>query len=87
MSSSGAFRAARAAASETASSEGMLSITLVRSTIGRPGDQGRTVEALGLRRLHQTVVRPDHPSIRGMVAKVSHLVRVEEIARPGTSPS
>lgn len=58
---------------------GMLRITLIRSTIGRPGDQGRTVRALGLRRLHQTVERPDHPSIRGMVGKVSHLLRVEEI--------
>jgi large subunit ribosomal protein L30 len=56
-----------------------LRITLVRSTIGRPGDQGRTVRALGLRRLHHTVERPDQPSIRGMVRKISHLVRVEEV--------
>lgn len=58
---------------------GMLRITLIRSTIGRPGDQKRTVRSLGLRRLHQTVERPDHPSIRGMVEKVSHLLRVEEV--------
>jgi large subunit ribosomal protein L30 len=57
----------------------MLRITLVRSTIGRPADQGRTVKSLGLRRLHTTVERPDNPSIRGMVYKIRHLVEVEEI--------
>ena len=60
--------------------EGKLRVTLVRSTIGRPGDQGQTVRSLGLRRLHHSVELPDQPSIRGMVAKVSHLVRVEELA-------
>lgn len=59
---------------------GILRITLVRSTIGRPADQGRTVASLGLRRLHSTVERPDNPSIRGMVTKVRHLVKVEEIS-------
>lgn len=58
---------------------GTLRITLVRSTIGRPADQGRTVASLGLRRLNATVERPDSPSIRGMLAKVRHLVEVEEI--------
>ncbi len=57
-----------------------LRITLIRSTIGRPSDQGRTVRSLGLRRMHHTVVRPDQPAIRGMVQKVSHLVKVEEVA-------
>ncbi|MGH2618644.1 MAG: 50S ribosomal protein L30 [Thermomicrobiales bacterium] len=57
----------------------MLRITLVRSTIGRPADQGRTVASLGLRKLHATVERPDNPSIRGMVNKIHHLVRVEEV--------
>jgi large subunit ribosomal protein L30 len=57
----------------------MLRITLVRSTIGRPADQGRTVASLGLRKLHATVERPDTPSIRGMVEKIRHLVRVEEV--------
>lgn len=56
-----------------------LRITLVRSTIGRPANQGRVVEALGLRKLNQTVVRPDQPAVRGMVEKVSHLLRVEEV--------
>lgn len=58
---------------------GTLRITLVRSTIGRPADQGRTVTSLGLRKLHSTVERPDNPSIRGMVAKIHHLVKVEEV--------
>jgi large subunit ribosomal protein L30 len=61
-------------------SGGQLKITLVRSVIGRPQDQGRAVKSLGLRRLHHTVVRPDHPSVRGAVSKISHLVTVEEIA-------
>jgi large subunit ribosomal protein L30 len=58
---------------------GKLKITLVRSTIGRPWDQERTVRALGIRRMHQTVLRPDNPSIRGMVTKIRHLVEVEEV--------
>jgi large subunit ribosomal protein L30 len=58
---------------------GVLRITLVRSTIGRPADQGRTVASLGLRKLHATVERPNNRSIRGMVAKIRHLVRVEEL--------
>ena len=58
---------------------GILRVTLVRSTIGRPADQGRTVASLGLRKLNATVERPDNPSIRGMVTKVRHLVEVEEV--------
>lgn len=60
-------------------SPSLLRITLVRSTIGRPKDQEATVRALGLRRMHHTVERPDTPSIRGMVTKIRHLVRVEEV--------
>ena len=55
-----------------------LKITQVRSTIGRKVGQGRTIRALGIRRLHHTVVHEDTPQIRGMIQKVSHLVRVEE---------
>jgi large subunit ribosomal protein L30 len=58
---------------------GVLRITLVRSTIGRPADQGRTVASLGLRKLHATVERPNNRSIRGMVTKIRHLVEVEEL--------
>jgi large subunit ribosomal protein L30 len=63
-----------------ATTGGQLKITLVKSTIGRPSDQGRAVKSLGLRRLNHSVVRPDQPSIRGAVNKISHLVTVEEIA-------
>ncbi|GAA0381074.1 50S ribosomal protein L30 [Bacillus horti] len=56
-----------------------LEITLKRSTIGRKQDQIKTVEALGLRKLHHTVVHNDNVAIRGMVNKVSHLVEVKEI--------
>jgi large subunit ribosomal protein L30 len=56
-----------------------LKITLRRSPIGYERDQRATAEALGLRRLHQTVLRPDNPSIRGMVFKINHLLEVSEV--------
>jgi large subunit ribosomal protein L30 len=57
-----------------------LSITQVRSLIGAKQDQRRTVRSLGLRRIRHTVVQPDRPEIRGMIAKVSHLVEVREVS-------
>lgn len=60
-----------------------LSVTLERSVIGHPKDQKETVRALGLRRMHQTVVLPDNPSIRGMIHKVRHLVQVRVIEETG----
>ncbi|NJK32199.1 MAG: 50S ribosomal protein L30 [Deltaproteobacteria bacterium] len=54
-----------------------LKITLVRSPIKRPQTQKDTVRGLGLRKLNQTVVREDTPSIRGMIRKIQHLVAVE----------
>lgn len=56
----------------------MLRITLVRSPIGYSERQKRTIRALGLRRLRQTVEQADTPVIRGMIEKVNHLVTVEE---------
>ncbi|WP_319478121.1 50S ribosomal protein L30 [Marispirochaeta aestuarii] len=56
-----------------------LRIKLVNSVIGRPQNQRRVVEALGLKKLNSMVDHDDVPSIRGMVRKVSHLVQVEEI--------
>jgi large subunit ribosomal protein L30 len=56
-----------------------LKVTQVRSVIDRPKDQKATVRALGLHRIRDTVVKEDRPEIRGMIAKVSHLVRVEEV--------
>ena len=57
-----------------------LKVTYVRSVIGQKPDQERTVQALGLRRLHQTVEHEDSPQLRGMVHKVRHLVRGEEVS-------
>ncbi len=54
-----------------------LRITYVKSAIGYNMKQKATIRALGFRRLQQTVVHEDTPVIRGMVNKVSHLVRVE----------
>jgi large subunit ribosomal protein L30 len=53
-----------------------IEIVQVRSGIGAPEGQKRTLRSLGFRRLNQTVVRPDNPAIRGMVATIPHLVRV-----------
>ena len=55
-----------------------LKITLVKSPIGYPKQQKGTVKALGLKKLHQTVTQEDTPVIRGMINKISHLVKVEE---------
>ena len=58
--------------------EKSIKITLVRSSIGFPEPQKATVRALGFRRLHQTVEHKDTPVLRGMLAKIIHLVRIEE---------
>ena len=55
-----------------------LKITLKKSTIGALKVHKATVEALGLRKIGQTVEQQDNPQIRGMIAKVSHLLSVEE---------
>jgi len=53
-----------------------LRITLTRSPIGLNETQKRTARALGLTRMHKTVVRPDNPQVRGMVFAIKHLVTV-----------
>ncbi|MCG7343282.1 50S ribosomal protein L30 [Sporosarcina sp. ACRSL] len=55
-----------------------LEITLTKSVIGAKPAQRKTVEALGLRKLNQTVEHQDNVAIRGMISKVSHLVTVKE---------
>ncbi|MGH2669669.1 MAG: 50S ribosomal protein L30 [Actinomycetota bacterium] len=55
-----------------------LKITQKRSSIGRPPDQRRTLRALGLRKIGQSVQKPDSPDLRGMLFKVQHLIEVEE---------
>ncbi len=57
---------------------GKLKITQVKSVIGTPEDQKRTVRALGLKRINHTVEQADTPSVRGMIFKVKHLVKVDE---------
>ncbi|MBX5457977.1 MAG: 50S ribosomal protein L30 [Thermogemmatispora sp.] len=57
-----------------------LRIKWVKSTIGYAQDQRETIRSLGLRKLQQEVVREDTPTTRGMIQKVRHLVKVEEIA-------
>jgi len=56
-----------------------LRISWYKSAIGYGGDQKRTIQALGLRRLGQTVEHNDSPAIRGMIIKVRHLVKVAEV--------
>ena len=56
-----------------------LKITLVKSTIGCLKDQQDTVKALGLHKTNSSVVKEDNAAIRGMLFKVKHLVKVEEI--------
>ena len=57
---------------------GNLKITQVKSAIGRTSRQKRTLEALGLRKLHHTVVQEDGPVLKGMINQVRHLAIVEE---------
>ncbi|MEW5921219.1 MAG: 50S ribosomal protein L30 [Bacillota bacterium] len=59
-------------------SAGKIRITLVRSPLGRKPSQRLTVNALGLRRVNHTVEHSDTPQIRGMIARIRHLVAVEE---------
>jgi len=56
-----------------------LKITLVKSTIGCLKNQIETVKALGLHKIRSEVIKNDTPEIRGMIQKVSHLVKVEQI--------
>lgn len=58
---------------------GLLKITLVKSPIGYNSKQKATIKSLGLRRVGRSVLIGDAPQIRGMIAKVSHLVEVERV--------
>jgi large subunit ribosomal protein L30 len=57
-----------------------LKITQIKSGIGNKQNQRATLRSLGLKRMHDVVVKEDRPEIRGMVATVTHLVAVEEVA-------
>jgi large subunit ribosomal protein L30 len=54
-----------------------MKVTLIRSGINRPQDQKDTIRGLGLTRMHKSVTLNDTPAIRGMIRKVSHMVKVE----------
>jgi large subunit ribosomal protein L30 len=53
-----------------------IKIKLVRSPIGRPANQKKIVQSLGLKKINQVVERPDRPEFRGMVAKIPHLLSI-----------
>lgn len=56
-----------------------LQITQVKGLVGSKLNQKETMKTLGLRKIHQTVVREDTPAVRGMIRAVAHLVEVEEV--------
>ncbi len=56
-----------------------LKITLTKSVIGQKPEKKATVRSLGLKRISSSVVKEDNPSVRGMIASVAHIVKVEEI--------
>jgi large subunit ribosomal protein L30 len=66
-------------ADQSNSKEKRVRITLVKSAIGYTVRQKRTVRALGLHRMHETVEHFDSPAVRGMINKVIHLLEVEEV--------
>ena len=57
---------------------GTLKITLVKSMIGRPEKHRKVLRGMGLTKMNRTVELEDTPAVRGMVQKVSHLVKAEE---------
>jgi large subunit ribosomal protein L30 len=58
--------------------EKTITVKWVRSVIGRIEDQKKTIRALGFKRLHQSLILPDRPEVRGMINRVNHLVEVKE---------
>ncbi len=57
----------------------MLKVTLKRGRAGKRRDQLRVLDSLGLKKVNQSVVKPDDPVFRGMISKVAHLVETEEV--------
>ncbi|MDR3315806.1 MAG: 50S ribosomal protein L30 [Coriobacteriales bacterium] len=56
-----------------------LKVTQIKSAIGFNADQGKTLKALGLGKISRSVEQVDNPAVRGMIFKVKHLVKVEEL--------
>lgn len=61
----------------------MIKVTLYKSPIGYSQKQKDTVKALGLRKMNSSAIHPDNPQMRGMVHRVMHLVRLEQVEAPG----
>ena len=59
--------------------EKQIKVTVIRSVIGQKPDKRATVRSLGLKKISSSNILPDNDAVRGMVAAVSHLVKVEEI--------
>ena len=66
-------------ATKVAKNDKMIRVTLVKSAIGYSKDQKRTVTALGLNKLNSSNELPDNNAVRGMIFKIKHLVRVDEV--------
>jgi large subunit ribosomal protein L30 len=58
---------------------GKIKVTMIRSGIGRPETQKRTLRGLGLTRMHRSVILEDSAEVRGMIRKVSHLLQVSPV--------
>lgn len=58
---------------------GKIKVTLLKSTIGKKPNQMATAQTLGLSKINQSVIKEDNEAIRGMVNRISHLVKVEEV--------
>jgi len=58
--------------------EHTIKVKWIRSVIGKPDNQKKTIQGLGFKRLHQTLTLPDRPEIRGMIHRVNHLLDVRE---------
>ena len=65
---------------KTESKNKTIAVTWVHSTIGRTANQEATIKALGFKRLHQTLNKPDNQAIRGMIKSIEHLLEVKEEA-------
>jgi len=63
---------------KVAKNTGVVSVTQIKSAIGRKPGQRGTLIGLGLNKLHKTKILEDTPAVRGMVNKVKHLIRIEE---------
>ncbi len=69
----------KSTAKKTAAETKRIRVTLVKSTIGYNKDQARTAKALGLGKINSSNELPDNAAVRGMIFKIKHLVRVENV--------